>query len=70
MPATKNKKAYIHLRSHNILALPTINTLNKYIKDFSPSYGFDPALFAMLKKKSLAMKPEERRGNIFLITSC
>ncbi|XP_018367292.1 PREDICTED: uncharacterized protein LOC108763871 isoform X3 [Trachymyrmex cornetzi] len=60
----KSRKAYIHLRSHNILALPTIGTLNKYIKNFSPSYGFDPALFAMLKEKSAAMKPEERRGNI------
>ncbi|XP_018367291.1 PREDICTED: uncharacterized protein LOC108763871 isoform X2 [Trachymyrmex cornetzi] len=60
----KSRKAYIHLRSHNILALPTIGTLNKYIKNFSPSYGFDPALFAMLKEKSAAMKPEERRGTL------
>ncbi|XP_018405382.1 PREDICTED: uncharacterized protein LOC108781797 [Cyphomyrmex costatus] len=57
----KSRKAYVHLRSLNILALPTIGTLNKYIKNFSPS-GF--ALFAMLKEKSTAMKPEERRGTL------
>lgn len=59
----KSRKAYQHLRNHNILAVPTIETLNTYIKNMQPRYGFDPQLFTMLRKKSEAMKPEERRGN-------
>lgn len=58
----KSRKAYLHLVKHNILPLPCLNTLNRYIKNLKPSFGFDPALFAALKKKAEHMKPEEKRG--------
>lgn len=61
----KSKKAYLHLRSHNILPLPTLTTLRKYLKNMKPQYGFDPQVFTMLKKKGEAMKAEDRRGEIF-----
>jgi len=32
------------------------------MKNMKPRYGFDPQVFNILKKKSAAMKPEERRG--------
>lgn len=59
----KSKKAYLHLRSHNILPLPTLTTLKKYLKNLKPECGFDPHVFRMLKKSD-AMKPEEKRGKI------
>lgn len=58
----KSRKGYLHLRNHNILPLPTFSTLRKYLQNMKPQYGFDPKVFALLKQKSAAMKPEERRG--------
>lgn len=63
----KSRKAYLHLRSNNILVLPTLQTLKNYLKGMKPQYGFDPHVFNMLKKKSSSMKPEERRGKMFEI---
>lgn len=63
----KSRKSYLHLRNHNIFPLPTLTTLRKYLRNFKPEYGFDPQLFTMLKKKAAAMKPEDRRGEIFSI---
>lgn len=64
----KSPKAYSHLRDHNILVLPTNKTLDRYMQNLKPSYGFDPHLFETLKTKVASMKPEERRGKIFLGT--
>lgn len=58
----KSRKAYLHLRNHNILPLPTLSTLRSYLQNMKPRYGFDPQVFSILKKKSASMKPEERRG--------
>lgn len=62
----KSRKAYLHLRNHNILPLPTLATLRSYMKNMKPRYGFDPQVFNILKKKSAAMKPEEKRGKDYL----
>lgn len=59
----KSRKGYLHLRSHNILPLPTPSTLRKYLKNMKAQYGFDLSVFKMLKLKSENMKPEERRGD-------
>lgn len=47
----KSKKTYNHLRSHNILALPTIETVNRYIKIIKDCYGFQMSILEILKKK-------------------
>lgn len=60
----KSRKAYLHLRSHNILPLPMLSTLRKYLRNLKPECGFEKEFFNMLKKKSMAMKPEDRRGKI------
>lgn len=57
--STKGRKTYLHLKSHNILPLPTLTTLRKYLKNMKPQYGFDPMVFSMLKKKGEAMKLKE-----------
>lgn len=59
----KSRKAYIHLKNHQILPLPALTTLRRYMKNMKPQYGFDPQVFSMLKKKSASMKSEEKRGN-------
>lgn len=58
----KSRTSYSHLRSHNILPLPTLATLKLYLTNMKPRFGFDPAVFNILKRKSASMKPEERRG--------
>ncbi|XP_051158562.1 uncharacterized protein LOC127279948 [Leptopilina boulardi] len=58
----KSRKAYIHLKNHQILPLPALTTLRRYMKNMKPQYGFDPQVFSMLKKKSASIKSEEKRG--------
>jgi len=36
----KSAKTYHHLRSHNILTLPSNKTLNRYMKIVKGCYGF------------------------------
>lgn len=47
----KSRKAYIHIRKHNILPLPTLTTLRTYLKNMKPRYGFDLQVFSMLKRR-------------------
>lgn len=61
----KSKKLYEHLRSHHILALPHVDTLNKYIKRMGSAYGFNDTMFKLLNVKSKELDPAERRGNLF-----
>lgn len=61
----KNRKLYEHLRSRNILALPHVDTLHKYIRKTDSAYGFNDATFQCLKEKSNQLSIVERRG-IFL----
>lgn len=58
----KSTKTYNHLRSHNILTLPSIETLNLYVKIIKGSYGFQMSTFEMLKKKTANMEPNDVRG--------
>lgn len=58
----KSKKTYNHLRSHNILTLPSIETLNRYIKVIKGCYGFQMSTFEILKKKTANMEPNDVRG--------
>lgn len=57
----KGRKTYLHLRSNNILPLPTLTTLRKYLKNMKPEYGFDPHVFNMLKKKRKAKKTGRKK---------
>jgi len=59
----KSKKIYEHLRSKNILTLPCVDTLQKYIQKMSSQYGFQQATFNVLKNIQIYITPEEKRGN-------
>lgn len=58
----KSKKAYTHLRKHKILTLPSVQTLNKYLKVVKGAYGFQQAVFEALKIKTASMSLEDVRG--------
>ncbi|XP_046407832.1 uncharacterized protein LOC124172439 [Ischnura elegans] len=45
----KSRKAYEHLRKSNILCLPGANTLSRYIRNVKGAYGFQGAIFPLLK---------------------
>lgn len=61
----KSRKTYEHLRTHKILALPSLDTLNRYIRKMDSGYGFHRNTFDMLKKKAAEMTIEQRRGIFF-----
>jgi len=63
----KSAKTYHHLRSHNILTLPSNKTLNRYMKIVKGCYGFQMSTFEMLKKKTANMEPNDIRGTQYLI---
>ena len=60
----KSRKAYQHLRDHDILPLPCLNTINKYIKHLKPSFGFDPTVFAAMKTKNSKLPNEAKDGKL------
>lgn len=62
----KSRRGYLHLRNKKLLPVPTIDTLNKYLKNLKPSYGFSKELFRLLKLKAEKMDPKDRRG-LYLI---
>ncbi|KAH0539959.1 hypothetical protein KQX54_010365, partial [Cotesia glomerata] len=63
----ESKNTYQFLRHRNILPLPSINTLNKFIWKISCSaYGFQPATFFTLKERCQTMEKGEKRGVILV----
>lgn len=61
----KSTSTYNMIRARNIIPLPTIDTLSKYIGKISSSiFGFLPETFEVLRKKASSMAPEDRIGQI------
>lgn len=58
----KSSKLYEHLRTKQILPLPCVDTLQKYLKNVSSQFGFQKATFELLSKKASVMLPEDKRG--------
>uniref|UniRef100_A0A2S2P3I2 Transposable element P transposase-like RNase H domain-containing protein n=1 Tax=Schizaphis graminum TaxID=13262 RepID=A0A2S2P3I2_SCHGA len=63
---SKVKKTYEHLKSHDILSLPSIVTLDKYLTSTKGMYGFQTSTFSCLNEKSKHLKPEEKRGTLLI----
>ena len=62
----KSRKTYAHLRNHKILALPSVETLSRYMKAIKGSYGFNESVFQILELKTKTMDPQDIRGNYVL----
>ncbi|XP_074112432.1 uncharacterized protein LOC141536087 [Cotesia typhae] len=59
----KSRRTYQFLRTRDILPLPCIETLNKFIRKISSSaYGFQPAIFQGLQQKCESMDKCQKRG--------
>lgn len=58
----KSTATYNHLRNHKILALPSITTLRRYLRNMKPQYGFQDQVFNVMRKKANHMPMAERRG--------
>lgn len=61
----KSKKAYNHLRKRNILALPSIQTLNRYTRFIKSRYGFQENVFRGVKEKTKNMLSQDTHGMYF-----
>lgn len=58
----KDRRTYIHLQRHNLLALPSVSTIDRYLKRLKPVYGFQSGTFQLMKKKVAELNPMERQG--------
>ena len=50
--------AYKSMLRNNFLPMPSIATLQRYIANMRPAYGFQESMFAMLRKKSQEIADE------------
>lgn len=62
----RSRSGYKFLRDHNILPLPCIKTVRKYLLAVKIGCGFDPNLFKLLKKK-FSTKNKFQRKCILLL---
>lgn len=62
----RSPSGYKFLRDHNILPLPCINTVRKYLLAIKIGCGFDPNLFKLLKKKFSTKNKFQRKGILLL----
>nr|XP_042912360.1 uncharacterized protein LOC122272584 [Parasteatoda tepidariorum] len=62
----KSTKAYNHLRSHQLLKLPSPATLYRYLKNVKGCYGFQSSIFKCLEGKSKVMTMANKRGCLLI----
>lgn len=62
----RSPSGFKFLRDNNILPLPCINTVRKYLLAIKIDCGFDPNLFKLLKKKFTTKNKFQRKGILLL----
>lgn len=58
----KSPIGYKYLRSHKILALPSLQTLDRCMRRMKSCYGFDENVFNALKLKTEKMNDTDKHG--------
>ncbi len=58
----KSLALYKKMQRDNFLPLPSLRTLQRYMKNLSPAYGFQTNTFKLLKEKSISMDVQKRHG--------
>lgn len=53
----KNRGAYVHIQRHRMMALPSLSTINWYLRRLKPVYGFQSGTFEVMKKKAAQLSP-------------
>ncbi|KAJ1519027.1 hypothetical protein ONE63_011364 [Megalurothrips usitatus] len=62
----KSLKLYKKMLRDNFLPLPSLRTLQRYMKKLSPAYGFQSNTFEMLKGKSDSLPEAEKHGALLI----
>lgn len=62
--AYRSSSTYSFLREQDILPLPSLRTIQKYLSLIKTKCGFDEQFFQILKKKMSMLRPEQRHGII------
>lgn len=62
----KSKRLYEHILNRKILAVPTLQTLDTYLKKLNSSYGFNLSIFEGLKEKCSGTTDLEKSGVLLL----
>ena len=58
----KSPSAYNLLRANNILPLPSLSTIQRYLRDVKVDCGFDEEFFVDFKQKLSTLKSKTRHG--------
>ncbi|XP_077508525.1 uncharacterized protein LOC144119883 [Amblyomma americanum] len=64
----KSPRLYEHLRRHKILALPSRVCLQKCIKAFKATYGFNQKVLDCVKEKVTQLDDTERHGGLYSLS--
>jgi len=60
----KSRGLYEHCCRHHLLPLPSPWTIDRYLQNLKPTYGFQNGIFEMLKSKSASMSDMEKEGYV------
>jgi len=66
----KDMKTYKNIRNRRVLPLPSTGAVQRYIRRLRASFGFQPKVFELLRKKAHGMDPRQRRGRMNLVLAC
>lgn len=58
----KSRHTYEHLRNHKLMALPSSETIRRYLRKLKPAYGFQSGIFDMLAEKGKDLDLMEKEG--------
>ncbi|KAK3916855.1 Transposable element P transposase [Frankliniella fusca] len=62
----KSCSLYRKMIRDEVLALPSLRTIQRYMKKLKPAYGFIPQTFELLSTKCEDMKEDEKHGTILM----
>ncbi|KAG0435919.1 hypothetical protein HPB47_018243 [Ixodes persulcatus] len=62
----KSAKLYEHLRSHNIISLPSKSTLKRYLRTYKTAFGFSHKVLSQLKKRTRHISSFKLRGGLLV----
>ncbi|KAE8739209.1 hypothetical protein FOCC_FOCC015300 [Frankliniella occidentalis] len=62
----KSLALYKKMLRDNFLPLPSLRTLQRYMKKLNPAYGFNENTFSLIKKKCAHIKEPKRHGALLL----
>ncbi|KAG0431737.1 hypothetical protein HPB47_021512 [Ixodes persulcatus] len=62
----KSPKLYEHIRKHKIMVLPSKSCLQKYVRNYKSSFGFNDDVFSAIAEKTKTMDAFQRHGGLLI----